>query len=89
MTVPIPQNYYIFIHFGLDFQNIAKNIFGVRQSSLSMILKKFLIFGKLSLGGSYKKMLIKNVRSSLKFFPLSSVSSIKTFIKWPVLWMVP
>ena len=29
--------------------------FGVRQSSLSIILKKFLLFGKLSHGDSYKK----------------------------------
>ena len=32
-----------------------KTIFGVRWSSLSMILKKFLKFGKSSLDDSYKK----------------------------------
>ena len=47
--------------FGIDFLNFAKNVFGVRQSSLSMILKKFLIFGKLSLGDSYKKDSYKKV----------------------------
>ena len=43
------------MHIVLDFLNFEKYIFGVRQSSFSIILKKFLIFGKLTFGDSYKK----------------------------------